>query len=80
MEQVVDEGRGSALFHGCSTAVPRLFHESPPYSRGTSWTVLTRGTAVERRGPGPPSSRELAPLARRLGRACASRVVKGGGY
>ena len=57
VEHVVDQGRGSALFHGCSTAVPRLFHESPLYSRGTSWTVLTRGTAVERRGLKTPRAR-----------------------
>ena len=47
VEQVVDEGRGSALFHGCSTAVPREstlqswnIVDCPDSwnSRGTSWT------------------------------------------
>ena len=38
----------------CSTSVPRVFHESPPNTRGTSWSVVSRGTPVEHRGPGPP--------------------------
>ena len=32
----------------CSTSVPRVFHESPPNTRGTSWSVYswnTRGTS-----------------------------------
>ena len=44
------------VFHECSTSVPRVFHESPPNTRGTSWSVVSRGTPVEHRGPGTPSS------------------------
>ena len=57
--------QGSDVFHECSTSVPRVFHESPPNTRGTSWSVVSRGTPVEHRGPGTPRSvgpTQLAPI------------------